>query len=59
MIFQTKKELAKIAKLCLMLDVMRDEVKVAELLSVKQNISTRIALLRLKKLLRERRNLYK
>lgn len=57
--FPTKKALQEVAKLCLLMDVMRDEIKICRLLAVKQNPPTRIALLRLKKLLRERRNLYK
>ena len=51
-------EKEKFAKLCLMMDCMRDEMKVSELLAVPQNIPATIALKRLKKLLRERRNTY-
>lgn len=57
--FATKKEKHDVAKMCLMMDVLRDEIKICRLLAVKQNPPTRIALLRLKQLLRERRNLYK
>lgn len=54
----TKKTLTEVAKLCLMMDVMRDEIFVTELLSVPQTIPAQIALRKLKRLLRERRKLY-
>ena len=59
MYFYSKEDKQRLANLCLMMDVMRDEMKVRELLSVPKNIPATIALKKLKALLRERRNLYK
>lgn len=57
--FPTKKALREVAKLCLLMDVMRDEMKVNALLATKQNAPTREALLKLKKILIKRRKSYK
>ena len=55
----TRIEKDKLANLCLMMDCMRDEMKINELLAVDQNLPTTTALKKLKAMLKERRQLYK